>query len=219
MRPSLNSLRSVLSNQETLHDPLGSCRRRADVVARLNAGAARFQAPPWCWALAQHRTPFSQPGHTRRRTSRVAPAGGTARVGWASSPRHRRRSRPCICDQACGRPSLSVEIHVRRAAARRLPYRRAASQRGGGTTRLVADACAAGVAVVKKVAARAVSLRGLRARIDTIAHATRCETGHSCCRAAHLRTACVSCVVRLHTAEWESLASFEGQARQSLPLS
>ena len=98
-------------------------------------------------------------------------ARGTKSGLRSSSARHRRRSRTGICDQAGGRPSLSVEIHVRRAAARRLPYRRAASQRGGGTTRLVADACAAGVAVVKKVAAR-FSLRGLRARIDTIAHAT-----------------------------------------------
>ena len=80
MRASLNSLSSALSNDETLHDPLGSCRRRADVVARLNAGAARLQTPQWRWALAQHRTPFSQPGYTRQRASRAAQTGGTARA-------------------------------------------------------------------------------------------------------------------------------------------
>ena len=149
----------------TLHDPLGP----ADFVAALNAGVLASDAT-WRWALAQHRTPFSQPGRTRQRGPRC-PEEPLAQLRWASSPLHRRRSRTGVCDQAGGRPSLSVEIHVRRAAARRLPYRRAASQRGGGTTRLVADACAAGVAVVKKVAAR-FSLRGLRAQIDTIAHAT-----------------------------------------------
>ena len=135
--------------------------------------ACSLQTPPWRWALAQHRTPFSQPGRTRQRASRATLTGGTARAATlgifttalpAQSHGHlrpgrwspvslRRDSRP-----SCGSAALA-------------PYRRAASQRGGGTTRLVADACAAGVAVVKKVAAR-FSLRGLRAQIDTIAHAT-----------------------------------------------
>ena len=102
--------------------------------------------------------------------------GGAARaaISWASSPRHRRRSRADICDQACGRPSLSVEIHVRRAAARRLSSRRAASQRRGSGDHTPGRKCmcdCAGGAVLKKIAAR-FSFRGLRARKDTIAHAT-----------------------------------------------
>ena len=85
----------------------------------------------WRWALAQHRTPFSQPGHIRQRAVGPRwPEEPLSQLSWAC-PRHRWRSRTDICDQAGGRPSLSVEIHVRRAAARRLPYRRAASQRGG----------------------------------------------------------------------------------------
>ena len=143
---------------------------------------------------ASQATPGSEPVGPRR------PEEPLAQLRWASSPRHRRRSRTDICDQAGGRPSLSVEIHVRRAAARRLPYRRAASQRGGGTTRLVADACAAGVAVVKKVAAR-FSLRGLRARIDTIAHATESHGVRRATVAVARRTGAQrACrVVRLHT--------------------
>ena len=43
--------------------------------------------------------------HLRGRKTR------TGRGGWlrSSSARHRRRSRTCICDQACGPPTLSVE--------------------------------------------------------------------------------------------------------------
>ena len=36
-------------------------------------------------------------------------ARGTKAGLRSSSARHRRRSRPCICDQACGPPTLSVE--------------------------------------------------------------------------------------------------------------
>ena len=36
-------------------------------------------------------------------------ARGTKTGLRSSSARHRRRSRPCICDQACGPPTLSVE--------------------------------------------------------------------------------------------------------------
>ena len=173
MRPSLNSLSSARSNQKTLHDPLGSCRRRADVVARLNAGCALRQTPPRRWAFAQHRTPFSQPGRTRRRATGRAGRRNRSR-SWASSPRHRWRSRTGVCDQAGGRPSLSVEVHVRRAAARRLSSRRAASQRRGSGDHTPGRKCmcdCAGGAVLKKIAAR-FSFRGLRARKDTIAHAT-----------------------------------------------
>ena len=103
----------------------------------------------------------------------VAAGAARAAISWASSPRHRRHSRPCLCDQACGRPSLS-EIHVRRAAARRLTSRRAASQRRGSGDHTPRRRCmgdCAGGAMLKKIAAR-LSFRGLRARKDTIAHAT-----------------------------------------------
>ena len=76
--------------------------------------------------------------------------------------------------RSCGRPSLSVEMHIRRAAARRLPSRRAASQRRGSGDHTPGRRCmgdCAGGAVLKKIAAR-FSFRGLRARKDTIAHAT-----------------------------------------------
>ena len=66
MRASLNSLSSALSNDETLHDQLGP----ADFVAALNAGVRAGVLAldaTWRWALAQHRTSFSQPGHSRQR--------------------------------------------------------------------------------------------------------------------------------------------------------
>ena len=136
-------------------------RRHVRRGAGLSPGTERHSA-------SQATAGSEQPGH--------AVAGGAARaaISWASSPRHRRRSRPCVCDQACGRPSLSVEIHVRRAAARRLPSRRAASQRRGSGDHTPGRRCmgdCAGGAVLKKIAAR-FSFRGLRARKDTIAHAT-----------------------------------------------
>ena len=42
--------------------------------------ACSLQTPPWRWALAQHRTPFSQPGRTKQRASRATLTGGTARA-------------------------------------------------------------------------------------------------------------------------------------------
>ena len=135
-------------------------------------------------------------------SSRATLAGGAARaaVSWASSPRHRRRSRADICAQACGRPSLSVEIHVHRAAARRLPSRRAASQRRGSGDNTPGRRCmggCAGGAVLKKIAAR-FSFRGLRARKDTIAHATESHGVIRATVAVARRTGtqpvCVACV-------------------------
>ena len=118
---------------------------------------------------------------------------------------------------------LSVETHVHRAAAPRLPSRRAASQRRGSGDNTPGRRCmggCAGGAVLKKIAAR-FSLRGLRARIDTIAHATASHGVRQATVAVARRTGAqrASRVVRLHTAERVGEPSFEGQARHSLPLS
>ena len=209
MRPSLNSLSSALSNDETLHDPLGSCRRRADVVARLNAGAARW-TPPWRWALAQHRTPFSQPGRTRQRASRATLSGGTARAATLGIF----TTAPPTQSHGHLRPGRWSPVSLRRdsrpsrgSAALALPTRGFSAGRGDHTPgrRCVRRRrCRGKEGRCPVFASRAASAD----RYDSTCYrVTRCETGHSCCRAAHLRTACVSCVVRLHTAEWESLRS------------
>ena len=127
----------------------GSRTRHVRRGAGLSPGTERHSA-------SQATAGSEQSGH--------AVAGGAARaaIGWASSPRHRRRGSRCVCDQACGRPSLSVEIHVRRAAARRLSSRRAASQRRGSGDHTPGRKCmcdCAGGAVLKKIAAR-LSFRG-----------------------------------------------------------
>ena len=198
MRPSLNSLSSALSNDETLHDPLGSCRRRAEVVARLNARAARW-TPPWRWALAQHRTSFSQPGHIRQRAVVPRwPEEPLAQLSWASSPWHRRRSRTDICDQACGRPSLRRDSRPSRGSAalafptsgfstERVRGQHAWSQMHGRLRRR----CRAEEDRSPAFVPRAASAERYN---STCYRVTRRETGHSCCRAAHWRTACVPCV-------------------------
>ena len=141
-----------------------------------------------------------------------------AQLSWASSPWHRRRSRRTSATRHVV-AHLSVETHVHRAAARRLPSRRAASQRrvSGDNTpgRRCMGGCAGG-AVLKKIAAR-FSLRGLRARIDTIAHATASHGVRQATVAVARRTGAqrASRVVRLHTAERVGEPSFEGQARHS----
>ena len=128
-----------------------------------------------------------------------AVTGGAARaaISWASSPRHRRRSRADICDQACGRPSLSVEIHVRRAAARRFfptsgfSTERVRGQHAGSQMHgRLCRPCRAEEDRCPVFASRAASADRYE---STCYRVTRCETGHNCCRAAHWRTACVSC--------------------------
>ena len=133
MRPSLNSLSSAASDQQTLHDPLGflqtSCRRRGTTQRRLPAASDATVA------LGSRPAPNTvQPARPHRAASRAAPApvGGTARAATLGIFITATPAQPHgICDQAGGRPSLSVEVRVRRAAARRSPYRRAPSQRGG----------------------------------------------------------------------------------------
>ena len=204
-------LETQVTNASSVRAPaaLHSNATRSAVVARDAVPCVLALDPTWRWALAQHRTPFSQPGHIRQRAVGPRwPEEPLSQLSWAC-PRHRWRSRTDICDQAGGRPSLSVEIQGRRAAARRLPSQRAAShRRGRGTTRLVADACRRCRAEEDRCPVF-VSRAASADRYDSTCYrVTRCETGHSCCRAAHWRTACVSCVVRLHTtAEWESLRS------------
>ena len=134
-----------------------------------------------------------------------------AQLSWASSPWHRRRRRTSATRHVVAR--LSVETHVHRAAARRLPSRRAASQRRGSGDNTPGRRCmggCAGGAVLKKIAAR-FSLRGLRARIDTIAHATashgvRQATVAVARRTGAQRASVVWCDCTLQR-EWESLRS------------
>ena len=130
MRASLNSLSSALQPVKLTRPARflqTSCRRRRK-KNRLNAGAARW-TPPRRWALAQHRTSFSQPGHIRQRAVVPRwPEEPLAQLSWASSQWHRRRSRRTSATRHVV-ARLSVETHVHRAAARRLPSRRAASQR------------------------------------------------------------------------------------------
>ena len=126
-----------------------------------------------------------------------------AQLSWASSPWHRRRRRTSATRHVVAR--LSVETHVHRAAARRLPSRRAASQRRGSGDNTPGRRCmggCAGGAVLKKIAARFL-LRGLRARIDTIAHATESHGVRRATVAVARRTgaqrACRACGATLRT--------------------
>ena len=136
-------------------------------------------------------------------SSRATLAGGAARAAklgiFTVAP-------PAVARTSATRhvvARLSVETHVHRAAARRLPSRRAASQRRGSGDNTPGRRCmgdCAGGAVLKKIAAR-FSLRGLRARIDTIAHATESHgvrrSTIAVARRAGAQRACR--VVRLHT--------------------
>ena len=181
----------------------------------------------WRWALAQHPTSFSQPGHiTQRAVGPRWPEEPLAQLSWASSPRHRRRSRTDNCDQAGGRPSLSVEIHVRRAAVRRLPSRPS----GFLTERVRGPHAWSQMPVRLRRRCRGeedrcpdfVSRAARADRYDSTCYrVTRCETGHNCCRAAHWRTACVSCGMWRGGRLRAGAPSFEGQLARldSLPLS
>ena len=190
---------------------------------RLNAGRSLWTPPPA--ALGSRPAPnVIQPARPHQAaSSRATLAGGTARAAklgifTVAPPAHRRAS---ATRHVVAR--LSVETHVHRAAARRLPSRRAASQRRGSGDNTPGRTCmgdCAGRAVLKKIAAR-FSLGGLRARIDTIAHATASHGVRQATVAVARRTGAqrASRVVRLHTAERVGEPSFEGQARHSLPLS
>ena len=211
MRASLNSLSSARANEQT-YSPAG----------RLNARAARW-TPPWRWALAQHRTSFSQPGHIRQRAVVPRwPEEPLAQLSWASSPWHRRRSCTDICDQACGCPSLRRDSRPSRgSAALAFPTSGFSTEsvRGQHAWSQMHGRLRRRCAVLKKIAAR-FSLRGLRARIDAIARATESHGVRRATIAVARRTGAQrACrVVRLHTAERVEEPSFEGQARHRLPL-
>ena len=170
-----------------------SCRRRRKKTD--STPAARW-TPPWRWALAQHRTSFSQPGHIRQRAVVPRwPEEPLAQLSWASSPWHRRRSRTDICDQARGRPSLRRNSRPSRGSAalafptsgvstERVRGQHAWSQMHGRLRRR----CRAEEDRCPVFASRAASAD----RYDSTCYrGTRCETGHSCCRAAHWRTRAV----------------------------
>ena len=149
--------------------PARSCRRRRTTQRRGRSLDATV-------ALGSRPAPnVIQPARPHQAaSSRATLAGGAARAAklgiFTVAP-------PAVARTSATRhvvARLSVEIHVHRAAARRLPSRRAASQRRGSGDNTPGRRCmggCAGGAVLKKIAAR-FSLRGLRARIDTIAHAT-----------------------------------------------
>jgi hypothetical protein len=147
MRPSLNSLSSA-------HDPLGSCRRRADdSTPGLLTCAARSDATV---ALGSRPAPNTvQPARPHQAASRAAPVGGTARAAMlgivTTAPpaqthgRLRQGRWSPVSLRGGSRPS-------RGSAALALSTRGFSAGTVGETARLVADACAAGVAVVKKIA-------------------------------------------------------------------
>ena len=149
--------------------PARSCRRRRTTQRQGRSLDATV-------ALGSRPAPnVIQPARPHQAaSSRATLAGGAARAAklgiFTVAP-------PAVARTSATRhvvARLSVEIHVHRAAARRLPSRRAASQRRGSGDNTPGRRCmgdCAGGAVLKKIAAR-FSLRGLRARIDTIAHAT-----------------------------------------------
>ena len=149
--------------------PTRSCRRRRTTQRQGRSLDATV-------ALGSRPAPnVIQPARSHQAaSSRATLAGGAARAAklgiFTVAP-------PAVARTSATRhvvARLSVETHVHRAAAPRLPSRRAASQRRGSGDNTPGRRCmggCAGGAVLKKIAAR-FSLRGLRARIDTIAHAT-----------------------------------------------
>ena len=221
MRASLNSLSSALQPVKLTRPARflqTSCRRRRK-KNRLNAGAARW-TPPRRWALAQHRTSFSQPGHIRQRAVVPRwPEEPLAQLSWASSPWHRRRSCTDICDQACGRPSLRRDSRPSRgSAALAFPTSGFSTEsvRGQHAWSQMHGRLRRRCAVLKKIAAR-FSLRGLRARIDAIARATESHGVRRATIAVARRTGAQrACrVVQLQTLqsrEWET-ESLRSKAR------
>ena len=139
-------------------------------------------------------------------SSRATLAGGAARAAkldiFTVAPR---RSRTDICDQACGRPSPRRDSRPSRGSAalafptsgfstERVRGQHAWSQMHGRLRRR----CRAEEDRCPVFASRAASAD----RYDSTCYrVTRCETGHSCCRAAHWRTACMSCGATAHCRE------------------
>ena len=117
-----------------------------------------------------------------------------AQLSWASSPWHRRRSTD-ICDQARGRPSLRRNSRPSRgSAALAFPTSGISTERVRGQHAWsqmhwrLRRRCRAEEDRCPVFASRAASAD----RYDSTCYrVTRCETGHSCCRAAHWRTRAV----------------------------
>ena len=152
------------------------------------------------WALAQHRTSFSQPGHIRQRAVVPRwPEEPLAQLSWASSPWHRWRSRTHLRPGMWSPVSSSTFTSIAWQRGACLPDERFLNGEGQGTTRLWSQMhgrlrrrCRAEEDRCPVFASRAASAD----RYDSTCYSvTWCETGHSCCRAAHWHTACV-CSVR-----------------------
>ena len=129
-----------------------------------------------------------QPGH--------AVAGGAARaaISWASSPpvRSPMHLRPGMWspvslrgDSRPSRGSAALTFPTSGFSTERVGGPHAWSQMHGRLRRRAEEDCS------PAFVPRAASAE----RYDSTCYrVTRCETGHSCCRAAHWRTACVPCV-------------------------
>ena len=130
--------------------------RFLQIVAGLNAGLPCSLLTPRGAGLSPC-TEHHSAGPHQAASSRATLAGGTARAAklgiFTTAPPAQ------ICDQACSRPTLSVEMmpHVRGAGRQRGASRQAASQRRGSGDhtpgRSLCD-CAGGAGVVKKMPPR-----------------------------------------------------------------
>ena len=128
-----------------------------------------------------------------------------AQLSWASSPWHRWRSRTHLRPGMWSPVSSSTFTAIARQRGACLPDERFLNGEGQGTTRLCSQMhgrlrrrCRAEEDRCPVFASRAASAD----RYDSTCYSvTRCETGHSCCRAAHWRTACKSCGATAHCRE------------------
>ena len=152
----------------------------------------------WCWALARHRTSFSQPGHSRQRA--VGPRCGrrcrsrSYRLGIFTtappvrSPMHLRPGMwsPVSLrgDSRPSRGSAALTFPTSGFSTERVGGPHASQMHGGDS----APAPGGAVLNLKKIAAR-FSFCGLRARKDTIAHATESRCTRSA-RAANTLAWC-----------------------------
>ena len=171
--------------------PARSCRRRRTTQRQgrsLDATVALGSRP------APNVIQPARPQQAASSRATLWPEEPLAQLSWASSPWHRRRSTD-ICDQARGRPSLRRNSRPSRGSAalafptsgistERVRGQHAWSQMHGRLRRR----CHAEEDRCPVFASRAASAD----RYDSTCYrVTRCETGHSCCRAAHWRTRAV----------------------------
>ena len=113
------------------------------IISVADGEALQTPRATWCWALAQHRTSFSQPGHSRQRAvgprcgrrsrSRSYKLGIFTTAPPAKSCRH---LRPGMWSPV----SLRRDPGPSRGSAAFLPDERLLNGEGRGTTRLVANA-------------------------------------------------------------------------------